>query len=52
MGQELLILLLFLGALVYLGQRVYRLLSPKQTGCGKGCGCAGNQPAVSSHDNK
>ncbi|WP_461042695.1 FeoB-associated Cys-rich membrane protein [Spirosoma harenae] len=39
--QELIILLVFAAALVYLGSRAYRsFFSKKQTGCGKGCGCA------------
>lgn len=30
---------LFLGALGYVGNRLRKELSPKNTGCGKGCGC-------------
>ena len=38
--QTILIFVLFAAALVYLGSRVYRRFSAKETGCGKGCGCA------------
>jgi hypothetical protein len=31
--------LLFLGALGYVGNRLRKELSPKKSGCGKGCGC-------------
>lgn len=41
MLQELIVLLVFAAALVYLGIRVYRsFFAKKQAGCGKGCGCA------------
>ncbi|WP_018621440.1 FeoB-associated Cys-rich membrane protein [Spirosoma luteum] len=38
--QELIILLVFVAALVYLGRRLYGSFAKKQAGCGKGCGCA------------
>jgi hypothetical protein len=38
--QELIIVLVFAVALLYLGNRAYRSFSKKQAGCGKGCGCA------------
>ncbi|WP_155297259.1 FeoB-associated Cys-rich membrane protein [Spirosoma aerolatum] len=39
--QELIIVLVFAGALAYLGRRIYRsFFVSKQAGCGKGCGCA------------
>ena len=44
--QELIVLLIFAVALVYLGNRAYRSLSRKETGCGKGCGCAADSRAT------
>jgi FeoB-associated Cys-rich membrane protein len=43
--QELIILLIFGVALVYLGNRAYRSFSKKEAGCGKGCGCAADSTA-------
>ncbi|CAN5615791.1 hypothetical protein BH09BAC4_BH09BAC4_00800 [soil metagenome] len=38
--QELIVLLIFAAALVYLGSRAYRsFFAKKKAGCGKGCGC-------------
>ena len=50
--QELLILLVFVVAVGYLGRRVYRNFSKKQSGCGKGCGCAADAKPASSLANK
>ncbi|MFD2935216.1 FeoB-associated Cys-rich membrane protein [Spirosoma flavum] len=38
--QELIIFLIFAGALGYLGNRIYQSFAQKKAGCGKGCGCA------------
>ncbi len=38
--QELIVLLIFVGALGYLGNRAYQSFFKKEAGCGKGCGCA------------
>lgn len=43
--QELIVLLIFAVAVVYLGNRAYRSLSKKDAGCGKGCGCAADAKA-------
>ena len=37
--QELIVLLIFAVAVVYLGSRAYRSFSRKEAGCGKNCGC-------------
>lgn len=39
--QTLLIILIFAGAVAYLGWLAYQSLSLKKAGCGKGCGCEG-----------
>ena len=44
--QELIVLLIFVVALAYLGNRAYRSFSRKETGCEKGCGCAGDSKAT------
>lgn len=46
--QELIVLLIFAVALIYLGNRAYRSFAGKKTGCGKGCGCAADAQAISS----
>jgi hypothetical protein len=38
--QELIIVLIFAIALLYLGNRAYQSFFKKEAGCGKGCGCA------------
>ncbi len=38
--QELIIILIFAVALLYLGNRAYQSFFKKEAGCGKGCGCA------------
>ncbi|WP_276091164.1 FeoB-associated Cys-rich membrane protein [Pedobacter sp. JY14-1] len=37
--QTLLVILLFAGALFYIGRMVYRSLTPKKDGCGSNCKC-------------
>jgi hypothetical protein len=39
MFESIFIGLLFIGALGYVGNRLRKELSPKKSGCGKGCGC-------------
>lgn len=39
MFETILIGLLFIGAVGYVGNRIRKELSPKKSGCGKGCGC-------------
>ena len=43
--QELIVLLIFAVAVIYLGNRAYRSFAKKEAGCGKGCGCAADLPA-------
>lgn len=43
--QELIILLIFAVAVIYLGNRAYQSLAKKEAGCGKGCGCAADTQA-------
>lgn len=50
--QELIVLLIFAVALVYLGNRAYRSLSKKDAGCGKGCGCAADSKAITASPKK
>ena len=50
--QELIVLLIFAIALVYLGSRAYRSFSKKEAGCGKGCGCAADSKALTSSTKK
>ncbi|MEZ0485207.1 FeoB-associated Cys-rich membrane protein [Fibrella aquatica] len=44
--QTIIIFLLFAAALGYLGWRVFGRFSAKETGCGKGCGCAPDERKV------
>jgi hypothetical protein len=39
MLESIIISILFLGALGYVGNRLRKELSPKSSGCAKGCGC-------------
>ncbi|WP_421830052.1 FeoB-associated Cys-rich membrane protein [Larkinella sp.] len=40
MFEQLLIGLIFLGAVAYLGRRAWKSLFRKEAGCAKGCGCS------------
>ncbi len=41
--QFILMIIIFAGALFYVGRMIYRAISPKSTGCASGCGkCAAN----------
>lgn len=42
MFENIIIGLLFVAALIYVGNRLRRELNPKKSGCAKGCGC-GNE---------
>jgi hypothetical protein len=43
MIQQAVIIILFLGALGYIGTRIFRTFGKKaDSGCGKGCGCDTN----------
>jgi hypothetical protein len=46
MIEQLIIGLLFVAALIWLGWRVLKTMSPKEAGCGKGCGCAADTKPV------
>jgi hypothetical protein len=46
MMQELIVLLIFVVALGYLGNRAYKSFFKKEAGCGKGCGCATDSKAA------
>jgi hypothetical protein len=37
--QTILVIILFAGALFYVGRIVYRSISPKKGGCGSNCKC-------------
>ncbi|WP_266365374.1 FeoB-associated Cys-rich membrane protein [Tellurirhabdus rosea] len=52
MIEQLIIGLLFLGALLYIGRRVYRTVFAKKTGCAKGCGCGEEKTALTGKTNK
>ncbi len=39
MLENIFIGLLFAGALTYVGNRLRKEISPKKSGCAKGCGC-------------
>jgi hypothetical protein len=41
MIQQILVILLFAGAVVYLGRLLYRSFQAKSTGCATGCGKCG-----------
>lgn len=41
--QFILVIIIFAGALFYVGRMIYRSISPKSKGCATGCGkCAAN----------
>jgi hypothetical protein len=41
--QFILVVIIFIAALFYVGRLIYRSVSPKNDGCGTGCGkCAAN----------
>ena len=44
--QELIVLLIFAVAVIYLGNRAYRSFSKKEAGCGKNCGCETDSKAT------
>lgn len=46
--QELIVLLIFAVAIAYLGNRAFQSFSKKETGCGKGCGCAADSQTVTA----
>ncbi|WP_082213449.1 FeoB-associated Cys-rich membrane protein [Dyadobacter psychrophilus] len=44
MGQQIIILILFLAAVVFMGWRVWKAFDKRNAGgCAKGCGCAADK---------
>jgi hypothetical protein len=46
MIQQVLIGIIFLGAIFYLGRMIARNFSPNKKGCAKGCGCDAIEPVT------
>jgi hypothetical protein len=49
MIQQILIGIIFLGAIFYLGRMITRNFSPDKKGCAKGCGCDAIEPVTKTN---